>query len=93
MCASLDEDEFGVVQQHVPSILQCFRVTLNALESFVEYPGVHWTDVDWHRNGPAPLHEPEMLKKELKVGMQKIVGSFEPYLDSVLLSEIKAQEL
>lgn len=89
ICASLTEDDYGVVQKNVAAVLDAFYSTLSALQRFVTEPPLHWTDVDAKTaDGELKLKEPEMLMEELRSGIHQIMEAFEPYRDSVLTPEL-----
>ncbi|KAL7267236.1 hypothetical protein RUND412_010183 [Rhizina undulata] len=87
ICASLTEDEYGVVQNHVPAILQSFCATLNALEAYAHDPPVHWTDVYAKQmKDRLVLREPAVLIKALKASLRDIAKTFAPYLKDMVIS-------
>ncbi|KAI5809609.1 nucleoporin protein Ndc1-Nup [Peziza echinospora] len=44
--AAIKDDEFGIVQHNVPTILEKFFDTIDVLDGYVTKPPIHWTDVD-----------------------------------------------
>lgn len=84
--ASLSEDEFGVVQKHVPAILQCFSSTIDALEKYIANPPIHWTDIEAKKGDRKVLREPDILLKALKTGLRDIAVAFKPYVKDMALS-------
>lgn len=83
--ASISEDDYGVVQKHVPAVLQSFSSLINALEKYVANPPIHWTDTEAKEKAPV-LKEPEMLLKALKNGVKEIAVAFKPYAKDMELS-------
>lgn len=84
MVASLKEDEFGVVQNHVSKILSSFNATLATLERYVADPPLHWTDTGAKNSSqPVWLPEPEALIAQLKATIKEISDAFRPYRDSL----------
>jgi nucleoporin NDC1 len=78
-CASLKEDQYGLVQKQIVRILESFCTTLAILERYTADPPIHWTDVE-SRNSPRPsLREPEKLIAELKTAIHNIDEAFRSY--------------
>ena len=82
MVASLEEDEFGVVQAHVCKILQSFCTTLETLEKYVANPPMHWTDTE-AKSGAPHLPEPELLIAQLRSTISDVTRAFSPFLDEM----------
>ncbi|EWC45737.1 hypothetical protein DRE_05074 [Drechslerella stenobrocha 248] len=94
VCASLDEDIYGMVQKDLPSLLEEFTNIASALEGYMSNPQPHWTDV--HSKTLLELHDPSVNKQlfpeatalldAVNTGLQKIGDAFEPYLPGMELS-------
>ncbi|KAF8252841.1 hypothetical protein K440DRAFT_535502, partial [Wilcoxina mikolae CBS 423.85] len=82
--ASLEEDEFGIVQVHVGKILQSFCATLETLEKYVANPPLHWTDTE-AKSGHIRLQEPELLILQLKSTISDITRAFSQFLHEMEL--------
>ncbi|KAI5778206.1 nucleoporin protein Ndc1-Nup, partial [Geopyxis carbonaria] len=82
VCASLTEDEYGVVHKDLSTILEHFNSSLHTLENFCNQPPLHWTDTD-AKNAENSLHleEPNHLIETLRSSKNKILQKFEPYKD------------
>lgn len=95
ICASLEEDEFGVVQRHIGAVLETFTSTLSTLDSFTSDPPLDWTDVEAKKapRGSIRLDQPEQLKKTLTRGLEGIVKCFENCLDEVTTPDLKSKLL
>ncbi|KAH0609035.1 uncharacterized protein H6S33_001263 [Morchella sextelata] len=93
--ASLSEDDYGVVQKHVPLILQAFSSTIEALDRYMASPPIHWTDIEAKSDPKSlTLREPEMLLKALEGGLRDIAVAFKPYVkDMELSAEVKRRVL
>jgi len=91
VCASLEEDEYGTVQDHVSKILQSFCATLETLEKYVAAPPIHWTDTDAVQAGHVELEEPEILIRTLKSTIAEITRSFAPYLEEIVPADLRAK--
>ncbi|KAK9337875.1 hypothetical protein LIPSTDRAFT_102899 [Lipomyces starkeyi NRRL Y-11557] len=88
---SIIEDTFGTVQRDIPRILSEFDQTITLLESFVEKPPLHWSDVGNKKklvNGKNPLgtadaielDEVDILVDDLTEAFDRIVHTFDKYL-------------
>ena len=88
ICA-LSEDEFGIVRKRVGEILEKYFDTMDSIESYIQAPGVHWTDTESERDGEtlkAKLKEPKELLDVLKVAVKDMVTAYRPYLNDLDLS-------
>jgi nucleoporin NDC1 len=85
--ASLEEDDYGVVQNHVVGILKAFLETLETLERFLEKPPIHWTDTEskliMEQGGKPEMIEAEEVAKELKDAIKEIGGAFRPHFEDM----------
>ncbi|KAK9346402.1 nucleoporin protein Ndc1-Nup [Lipomyces starkeyi] len=88
---SIIEDTFGTVQRDIPRILSELDQTITLLESFVEKPPLHWSDVGNKKrlvNGKNPigtsdaieLDEVDILVDDLTEAFDRIVHTFDKYL-------------
>ena len=88
--ASLREDSYGKVAQDVPLITRVFMGTLDAIDGFIEGMQAHWTDVI----GSKDTHSKELiaLRQQLRVGIRRLLDSFETYATELGLNvgEIQA---
>lgn len=78
-CASLSEDQYGLVQKRIAPILESFCTTLSILERYTSDPPIHWTDVESRKSAKPVLQEPELLIRELKGAIRSIVDAFGSY--------------
>ncbi|RPA90651.1 hypothetical protein L873DRAFT_1717066, partial [Choiromyces venosus 120613-1] len=87
--SSLMEDEYGIVQKHVPTLLASFISTMDTLEKYLASPPISWTDVESiqkQEKGELKLAEPQLLLTTLKEGFKKIATAYAPYIDGMELS-------
>ena len=88
VCA-LSEDEFGIVRKRVGDILEKFFDTMDSLESYIQAPGIHWTDTESERgeeNLKAKLKEPKELLDVLNLAVKDMVMAYRLYLNDLDLS-------
>lgn len=78
-CASLSEDEYGIVQKNIVRILESFCTTLDILQRYSGNPPIHWTDVESRHSANPKLREPEQLIAELKHAIHNIDEAFRSY--------------
>lgn len=91
--ASLEEDQYGLVQKNIVSILENFSATLTLLQNYTSNPPIHWTDVEARANGVPKLKEPELLIQELRDAIHHIIdafGSYEGFIPQGLLNKLVA---
>jgi len=77
------------VRKRVGDILEKFFDTIDSLESYIQAPGVHWTDTEPERdeeNFKAKLKEPKELLDVLNVAVKDMVTAYRPYLNDLDLS-------
>ncbi|KAF3936406.1 hypothetical protein ABW19_dt0202710 [Dactylella cylindrospora] len=92
--ASLKEDDYGMVQKDLPSILEELVKTAGVLEGYMANPPLHWTDI----HGKALLEkkteeakkelfaEPVALVEAIDEALNSIGDAFDEYLDKLGLS-------
>ncbi|EEP80745.1 predicted protein [Uncinocarpus reesii 1704] len=90
--ASLTEDQFGKVQNDVPTVVRLFTETILTLESFVSEKGlnIHWTDVEFPinaseaaRKNARRVEEVELVLCTLRTGLSELLTAFRLYLREV----------
>ncbi|KAF8458879.1 nucleoporin protein Ndc1-Nup [Terfezia claveryi] len=83
------EDEFGVVGRRVGDILEKFFDMIDCLESYIQAPGIHWTDMESEigdENLKARLKEPKELLDVLNLAVKEMVTAYRQYLNDLDLS-------
>ena len=81
---SLKEDSYGKVAQDVPLIIRVFMSTLDALGAFTQSTNPHWTDVSFQGN--RKVEHVEALESYLRIGLRRLIDSFESYAGELGLS-------
>lgn len=79
---SLKEDNFGNVQNDVPSIINLLTRSIVGLEQLRASFGTHWTDV----SGERTCEELDVVLRALRSALQDIVEAFEVYFDDMRVS-------
>ena len=86
---TLNEDDFGIVRRKVPHTLEKFFDTIDSLESYIQAPGIHWTDTESEGDEEkvkAKLKEPKELLEVLNLAVKDMVTAYRPYLNDLDLS-------
>ncbi|KAG0641614.1 nucleoporin protein Ndc1-Nup [Tuber brumale] len=87
--SSLAEDEYGIVQNHAPTLLASFISTMDTLDKYLASPPISWTDVESiqkQEKGELHLVEPQLLLSALKEGFKDIATAYAPYIDGMGLA-------
>lgn len=82
ICASLTEDQYGVVQRDIPKILEAFLSFLSAIEDY---------QAEISASSPAPTQE-EVSKLSAKEVSDKERKAFEAAKAGVLIGDIEDRE-
>ncbi|CAO3669194.1 unnamed protein product [Umbelopsis vinacea] len=84
--ASLKEDECGLVQRDIATVIDCLLGCLQEVESLLYNPPASYSALKADSDSRITIREPLQIINALKSGLYQIVVTFEPYL-----SEFKVQ--
>ncbi|KAF2280589.1 uncharacterized protein EI97DRAFT_428678 [Westerdykella ornata] len=92
---SLKEDDGGCFQYEVPTIIGVFTSAIKSIESYLQGLEIHWSDFETlalpeERRTKVP--EVEEVRNALKTGLEKILRSFNEYLENMGMSSKEIQE-
>ncbi|PPJ60094.1 hypothetical protein CBER1_03126 [Cercospora berteroae] len=89
---SLKEDDFGLAQKDIATIMRTFTSVITTIEKFVKELAPHWTDVEFLDARDRNVKEVDELLDVLKKGLEEILLAFGEYAETLQLSRKEVRE-